>query len=70
MSQDNGRPQELDKIEEILGIKLPTNSTEEQRADTASDQNKNNTEEDDEEHTYTIDSTASEEGATAPCNYM
>lgn len=48
--QDNDRPQELDKIEEILGIKIPSGS---QQQDLAEIPNPSE-EDDDKDNTYTI----------------
>ena len=56
---DGERPQELDKIEEILGIKIPT-GCENQQIDQASDQKETKEETDHQEHTYTINSRVTE----------
>ena len=57
--KDGERPQELDKIEEILSIKIPT-GCENQQIDQASDQKETKEEIDDQEHTYTISSRVTE----------
>ena len=57
--KDGERPQELDKIEEILGIKIPT-CCENQQIDKSNDQKETQEETDNKEHTFTINSRVTE----------